>query len=453
MRCAFNVFPARPHRPRVFRLSRAGLAITLSTLLCGGSLTAQDGAPSTTPKPVATTRPELKQQLEALKGRTPRLPLPPLTEAEKAASKTKIVVSNGRARQLYLPKSWYAADFLPDPEARLDNTFKVRLFWIVSRCNNCLYCLGHQEHRLLHMGMNEDQIAALDSEWSLFPEPEQAAMRFTRKLTLTPHLIDDEDLASLKTHFSNDEVIELVYTVSFFNSVNRWTDSLGLPQDQFFRDDPIVLDSPTSSAFAQRTTAVVQSEDEARPALPPIAEVLEQIKTVSTRTPRVELPAVETVRQRVPAAWGKRPLPDWVRALSVLPTTGIAHARAMESLAFEGQISPRLKGQLAWTTARENRAIYSLAAVYDLRKTLGQTDAVIEALDRGEGLSPSELQAVAFARKLTVRPKAIADADIAALREHFADAHVAEIVYTVGAMNFFDRFTEALRLAKTDAGN
>src|SRR5207244_1664772 len=41
-------------------------------------------APRTTPLPVPLTRPEMKQSLDNLKGRTPRIPLPELTEEEKA---------------------------------------------------------------------------------------------------------------------------------------------------------------------------------------------------------------------------------------------------------------------------------------------------------------------------------------------------------------------------------
>ena len=66
----------------------------------------------------------------------------------------------------------------------LDYKFKVALFWIVSRTNNCQYCLGHQESKLLRAGMTEDEIAALDFDWKQFTPAEQAAFALTRKLTL-----------------------------------------------------------------------------------------------------------------------------------------------------------------------------------------------------------------------------------------------------------------------------
>jgi alkylhydroperoxidase family enzyme len=53
---------------------------------------------------------------------------------------------------------------------------------------------------------------------------------------------------------------------------------------------------------------------------------------------------------------------------------------------------------------------------------------------------------LAFARKLTVDPALITDADIAGLRKHFPDQEVAEIVYHVTQAAFFDRLTEAAGL-------
>ena len=72
-----------------------------------------------------------------------------------------------------------------DPAMTLDYRFKTSLFWIASRANNCQYCLGHQESKLLSAGMTEDQIAALDSDWAEFSPAEQAAFVYARRLSRT----------------------------------------------------------------------------------------------------------------------------------------------------------------------------------------------------------------------------------------------------------------------------
>ena len=53
---------------------------------------------------LASTRPEMKKRIEALKERTSRLPLPPPTEQELASGRS--LVNNGRLRSIYLPTSW-----------------------------------------------------------------------------------------------------------------------------------------------------------------------------------------------------------------------------------------------------------------------------------------------------------------------------------------------------------
>ena len=98
----------------------------------------------TTPLPVPLTRPEMKQALEDLKGRTPRIPLPDLTEEEQAKLGERIGYES-RLRYHYLPagddRSGGGGLFSrePDPNMSLTYEFKTQLFWIVSRTNNCHY--------------------------------------------------------------------------------------------------------------------------------------------------------------------------------------------------------------------------------------------------------------------------------------------------------------------------
>src|SRR5262245_54820846 len=111
--------------------------------------------PSSSPKPIPPFRPEMKAALEALKQRQPGLPLP--------APDKQSGVNNGRMRATYLPDSWGSggargigggnrtprsgsAGVRPgeDPSTLLDYPFTTSCFWVVSRGNNCHYCLGHQ---------------------------------------------------------------------------------------------------------------------------------------------------------------------------------------------------------------------------------------------------------------------------------------------------------------------
>jgi hypothetical protein len=135
--------------------------------------------------------------------------------------------------------------------------------------------------------MSENDIAALDGNWQIFPLHEQAAMAFTRALTLYPHRVGSQDLQPLRQHFDDRELVELIYTVSFFNSVNRWTDALGLPQDEAFRGAPVELDTPTSTFYQELQTIVAPLQEMPRPALESRADVLAALSAAATRQPAV----------------------------------------------------------------------------------------------------------------------------------------------------------------------
>ncbi len=100
---------------------------------------------SNQPLPVPLTRPDMKQLLEDLKARKPRIPLPELSEEEKTKLGERGSGYEVRLRLHYMPAgegrggsgSGFSRE--ADPNMTLDNRFKVELFWLVSRINNCHY--------------------------------------------------------------------------------------------------------------------------------------------------------------------------------------------------------------------------------------------------------------------------------------------------------------------------
>ena len=109
--------------------------------------------PADQPLPVPLTRPEMKQALEDLKDRTPRIPLPELTDADRAELGDRADSYETRLRYHYTPRTSEretprsagggqgggGRNREQDPNMTLSYGFKVQLFWIISRTNNCLY--------------------------------------------------------------------------------------------------------------------------------------------------------------------------------------------------------------------------------------------------------------------------------------------------------------------------
>ncbi len=213
------------------------------------------------PKPIPATRPEAKAALERLKSREPRLPLPAPTDEERAEAQGREfgLVNNGRMRNLYLPADLRSrtTSRQKDPAMTLDYGFTVELFWIASRGNNCHYCLGHQETKLLTAGIEEPRIAALDADWSRFTAAERAAYALTRKLTLRPDQITDVDIAAVEKHYKPLQVLELVMLVARYNATNRWTDSLGIPQEGHRK---FLTETPAEFQNAKSIVALAQPQ-------------------------------------------------------------------------------------------------------------------------------------------------------------------------------------------------
>jgi alkylhydroperoxidase family enzyme len=414
--------------------------------------------PSDVPKPVPATRPEIKAALESLKERTPRLPLP---ESDGQGS-----VNNGRMRATYLPETWagggrgnWSANrqrqdgrresrgrFGQDPNSAFDYPFTTSLFWVVSRGNNCHYCLGHQELKLRGAGMDDDAIASLDSDWSRFDPRKQAALAYARRLTLEPQLIGDEDIAALKRHFSDAEIVELTFHIARFNSTNRWTDGMGLPQDDRFGEEQSSLLTPTSEAFHHTQSIVAPQTRTSRLPLPSHDEVKQALAKCSQRAPRVELPSEEIAETALASAIDNRPPLIWERALAHLAVAGPAQVKTVNTIMNDEHLTARLKSELALISAIHNRAWYAASlAIHRLHDLGVSAEEMIGLFDSPSG-KPGATEAHRLAAKLTADPHLITDADIARVRGSFNDAETAQIVHVICTANMFDRFTEALGL-------
>jgi alkylhydroperoxidase family enzyme len=296
--------------------------------------------------------------------------------------------------------------------------------------------------KLREAGLDDDTIAALDCRGEEFDPRWQAALAYASKLTLEPQLIGGDDIAKLKQHFTDPEIIELTFVISRFNATNRWTDGMGIPQDRRFSDRSSVLDTATSAEFQQTKSVVEPSTRRARPQLPPIGDVLAAIAACREITPRVELPSDEQAASALGETLGDRTPATWERAMSQLSETGKTQVATWNTIVSDDHLAPRLKAELAFIAAVHNRAWYAAGHALDRLSQRGVSKEEITALLVEEDAAAGP--AHRLAAKLTADPHLITDADIAAVREHFNDRETAQIVQTIAMANMFDRFTSAL---------
>ena len=98
-----------------------------------------------------------------------------------------------------------------------------------SLINGCRYCTQHHIVGAKRAGITLEQMKALKAgDYSGFGAPEQVALRYTEKLTRTPDGASDADFASLKEHFSDEQIVDLHMLIGLANLTNRVTGPLAL---------------------------------------------------------------------------------------------------------------------------------------------------------------------------------------------------------------------------------
>ncbi len=411
------------------------IKIVFALLLVGaipGLLPAQESA-SNQPKAIPQGRAAVLKALDDLKHREARLPL--VEQADDASQPTGAVgvVNNGRMRRLYLPAEFQSSGSRsPDPAMTLPNDFGVELFWIASRVNNCHYCLGHQEGKLKREGLTEEMLLWLDTDWKKFSPRNQAGFEFARILTDSPHLISDAEIAALQPHFSPLEILEMAYLVGRYNSTNRWTDSLGIPQEME-RD----FSSKLSTAELEKPSVVVGRPAVKRPIPQDYQSWQQQLAVAKQRQSRLPLVTPEQA--------GVERLEPHEALLLNFPVAGKQWLDQWATAKTTSHLPKSLAGSLLFVCAVEDGAPYVQHLACQQLAAEGWSDQDAFALLAAESDSARDT-ALRFARKLTRSPQTMTDQDIVTLQTHFSPPQIAEIIYRVGLAAQLDRISQAAGL-------
>jgi len=458
----------------------------------------------TAPRPVPLTRPEMKQYLEDMKARKPRIPLPELTEEDKEKLGERGMGYEGRLRYHYMPAGearstggtpntagrppgggggsggGFGGGRDSDPNMTLDYKFKVQLFWIVSRTNNCQYCLGHQESKLLGAGMTEDEIAALDSDWKSFTPAEQDAFVFARKFTYEPNALGDADIDQLRKNYTDLQILEMILSMAGNNSINRWKEGTGVPQSQngggFGRrteggqaaaaqpaarsEHPQSYLTPTADRFQKAVTNVApvifdtktgdptRMTINRRPALESRDQVEQGLAAAAKRTPRLPLIDEAKSRELVAEDWQQKSLPQWVRLLANFPVSAKGRISSIRSAEERGDLSPLLKAQVSWIIARQDRAWYATGLAKQRLKDLGQSEDQIYQLDGNwKRFTPREQSLFTVARQLSATPVVLTDDEVDDAVKQAGPRDVVQLISYVTNCASFDRITESAGLS------
>jgi hypothetical protein len=131
---------------------------------------------------------------------------------------------DGRSRIVGLRAAEETGDLSP--------LLKAQVSWIVARQDRAWYAAGQAKVRLQELGLSEDEIYALDGDWSGFTSAEQAQFVLARNLAASPIVLSDEEVARAVDLVGPRDVVQLISYTTGRAYFNRVTEAAGLCVEQ-----------------------------------------------------------------------------------------------------------------------------------------------------------------------------------------------------------------------------
>ena len=141
-------------------------------------------------------------------------------------------VATGKRRLLANFKNQGKARILSEKSAAekgdLTPLLKARVSWIIARQDRAWYAAGEARRRLKALGQTDDQIFALDGDWSSHTPADQALFTLARKLASSPVVLTDADVEKALKLTGPKEVVQLISYTTNRASFDRITEAAGL---------------------------------------------------------------------------------------------------------------------------------------------------------------------------------------------------------------------------------
>jgi uncharacterized peroxidase-related enzyme len=122
---------------------------------------------------------------------------------------------------------------------------------VVSRLNECEYCVAHHAPRLLEQGLSADSVARiLEPGCPGLDEVDRLVRDYAVQVTEKPQYMRDAIFEQLRKHFSEEQIVELTLRIALCGFFNRFNDAL-----QIDMEDGVLEQMLSASANAPRHDA------------------------------------------------------------------------------------------------------------------------------------------------------------------------------------------------------
>ena len=105
----------------------------------------------------------------------------------------------------------------------------------VSQLNDCPFCVDINSATLLKRGVSSEKVDALPvwRESALYDQREKTVLDYAEAMTKSDRGVDDAMVQNLRSHFSDDAIVELTGLIAFQNMSSKFNSALGVPPQGF----------------------------------------------------------------------------------------------------------------------------------------------------------------------------------------------------------------------------
>lgn len=99
----------------------------------------------------------------------------------------------------------------------------------VSLSAGCRYCQAHSASLASRCGVSDEKVLDIlkYSESEKYSEKERTALDIAFAAGKIPNEVTEDHFIKLAEHFTEEEIIDLVATISYMGFLNRWNDTMG----------------------------------------------------------------------------------------------------------------------------------------------------------------------------------------------------------------------------------
>jgi AhpD family alkylhydroperoxidase len=305
---------------------------------------------------------------------------------------------------------------------------KMAMGMRVAQLHDAPYAAAHLERLLRSTGRGQRLLDCLRAgQLDSLQPADRLAIEYAEWLSQDVHGVSDSDFRRVRSYFNDGQVVELTTTTCFFNYFTRFTEALNLPVEDWALGNAPALIHNANAAPIARVTLISDAE-------------LSDIQQFQAAR------AAQTGKNN----WGIG-FANSMRAMFLAPEMAQAWMQYGTSVREYDAVTREIKLQVSFAVSMANGCRYcTLHQVLGLRRLRVSPAKLMQMRKDDSALTPEELTAVVFARKLTREPASITDADYQALQSKFGTQGALEVLLQTCSFAYMNHFTDGLRLPSED---